>query len=274
MTAARITLTVLAGLMMAGPALACTERLLPYGAVNAAPVFQLELAGKLHYFGAMHSNDPAAPQFAEIEKRWQAFKPAVAFYEGPNRPLAATSDETIKQAGESGFLRFLAQRDGVPIMSLEPSPKDEINYVLKQFSTEQVALFFTLREVARLRERRGLKEAELTAATEKMLEQVNKMGLMDSPIRTVADLAAAYRRHWSEPAQWWQAPTSWFDPRRKSADTGGVFTNEVNAASSHYRNIHMLEKLAASANAGKAVFAVVGRDHVAQQADALRCAIK
>jgi hypothetical protein len=274
MTKTTLTAAVLAGSMLAGSAWACTERLVPYGERAAKPQFQLELGSKLHYFGAEHSNDPQAPQFAEIEKRWQAFKPSVAFYEGPNRPLAASRDDTIRSAGESGLLRFLAQRDGVPVLSLEPSPKDEIAYVLPKFSPEQVALFYTLREAARLRERRGMQEAELTAATEKMLEQAGKMGLMNSPIRTIGDLAAAYRRTWSEPAQWWQAPMRWFDPRRTSAETGGVFTNELNAASSHYRDINMLEKLSAAANSGKAVFAVVGRDHVAQQADALRCAIK
>lgn len=35
----------------------------------------------------------------------------------------------------------------------------------------------------------------------------------------------------------------------------------------------MVNRLAAAVRAGKQVFAVVGRDHVVHQADALRCAL-
>lgn len=260
---------------------ACAEKLIPYAAWHKvdSPVFSLDLAaaaqqGRLRYLGAEHSTDPAHAQFAEIERAWDALKPSIAFYEGPNRPVAATRDETIKAAGESGFVRFLAARDGVPYVSLEPSPVDEVNYVSRKFTAEQVTLFFVLRETARLRERRNMAEPQLRAAVAQLLERAAKMKLLTGPVNTLDELDAAYKRHWKDGSQWWQAPSAWFDPLKSSADTGGIFTNELNAMSSGYRDLHMYRLLAQAALEGKRAFAVVGRNHVAMQADALRCALK
>jgi hypothetical protein len=254
----------------------CSERLISYTTPIEKPEYQLSLAagaGQLSYFGARHSSDPDDVQFAEIERQWNAQRPQIAFYEGPNRPVAADREDAIRQTGESGFVRWLAARDGVALGRLEPDPKDEITQLLKHFSAEQVGLFFTLREAARLRERRNMGEAEITRAIDQMLQRAAALGLDAIPLRSSADVAQAYGKYWREPVQWWQAPSRWFDPAAKSADTGGVFTNEVNAQSSAFRNITMVQRLSAAVRDGKKVFAVVGRDHVSHQADALRCTI-
>jgi hypothetical protein len=258
----------------------CSEKLVPYSEWSnvKTPVFSLDLAspakGRLYYFGAEHSSDPSNPQFAEIEKSWNAVKPTVAFYEGPNRPIAATREETIKQAGESGFVRFLAARDGVPLMSLEPSPQDEVKYILKKFSLEQTALFFILREAARLRERRKMSEPEIRAAITQLLARAAQAKILESPFTNLDEVEAAYKRHWKNPSEWWQAPMAWFDPLKSSAETGGIFTNDINQMSSGYRNVNMYTVLSTAALEGKKVFAVVGRNHVPMQAEALRCALK
>lgn len=254
----------------------CTERLVPYSTPIATPEYRLALggaSGQLHYIGARHSSDPDDPQFADIERQWNAQRPQIAFYEGPNRPVPKDRLEAIRQTGESGFVRWLAARDGVPLARLEPDPKDETAYLLQGFTPEQVGLFFTLREASRLRERRNMGEADIARAIDGLLERAAAMGLGAIPFRSSQDVAQAYARYWKEPAQWWQAPSRWFDPKLSSSDTGGVFTNEVNARSSNFRNITMVNRLAAAVREGKSVFAVVGRDHVAHQAEALRCAV-
>ncbi len=282
-----LALTVLAPLAAAArqkaadatPIELCSAHLVRYADWPALkdPAFSLELTaasgGRLRYFGAAHSADPADAQFAEIEKAWDALRPTVAFYEGPNRPVAASAEETIRQAGESGFVRFLAKRDGVTFLTLEPSPQDEAAFVSKKYPAEQVMLFYVLRETARLRERRKLPEAELKTAIAGLLEKASKMtGL--APFTTLEGLEAAYRRHWTAPANWWEAPQQWFDPLESSQETGGLFTNDINRLSSEYRNLHMYTALASAALEGKRVFAVVGRNHVPMQAQALRCAVK
>jgi hypothetical protein len=262
------------------PIARCAERLVPYAEWDGVrnPIRRQDLVtssrGRLYYFPAGHSADPADPQFREIERAWGEVRPTIAFYEGPNRPIAATRDETIRQAGESGFVRFLATRDRIQFVTLEPPPQDEANFIMQKFSPEQVKLFYVLREAARLRDRRKLPEAELRAAIAQLLERASQLKGIGSVITSLDELDAAYRRHWKSPEQWWQAPSTWFDPLAASAHTGGIFTNEINRMSSEYRNRHMYEVLAKAALRGERVFAVVGGNHVPMQEPALRCALK
>lgn len=254
----------------------CEELLLDYGSAawdhRSDTLLQLEApgGGALYYFGAAHSDDPGDPQFAAIEAAFAAFDPTVVFYEGPERPLRETREETIRDFGESGFVRHLAARGGLRVARLEPDPRAEIEYVLERFTPEQAGLFYVLRETARLRERKGMGEGELRAAIATLLGRAGAL-LPYFPLATIDDLEAAYRRTWSDPADWWLAPAAWFDPVRSGEETGGGFTNEVNRASSSYRNLHMMRVLSEAARGGERVFAVVGRSHVTAQAEALSC---
>ena len=257
----------------------CDGRLIAYGdwPKVQTPNFLLDISssgGRLYYFGAEHSSDPANLQFSEIEKAWKSVKPTIAFYEGPNRPVASTAEETIRQAGESGFVRFLAARDNLRFISLEPPPEEEAAHIRKSYTAEQVMLFYVLRETARLRERRKLSEEELKKAVAQMLERASKMKGFEGTITNLSALDAAYRKYWSDPTEWWQAPQRWFDPGRTSAETGGKFTNEINRGSSQYRDLHMYRLLAKAVLEGNRVFAVVGRNHVPMQEQALRCALQ
>jgi hypothetical protein len=153
------------------------------------------------------------------------------------------------------------------------SPQDEANFIMEKFSAEQVKLFYVLREVSRLRERRNLSVPN-RAAVIKFLKRVPQIEGIGSVVNNIVELDAAYRRYWKSPEHWWDAPEEWFDPLNSSANTGGIFTNEINRMSSEYRNRDMYEVLAKAALEGKRVFAVVGGNHVPMQEPALRCALK
>jgi len=260
----------------------CAARIAGYasrtpGATPAAD-YLLELSagdGRLVYFGAEHSSDPAHPQFAAIRDRWERTRPTVAFYEGPARPEGATAEETIRQFGESGYVRFLARQGGARAERLEPDPREEARFVAARFPIDQVKLFYLLRETARLRERRGMAEPQLRQAMEQMIGRVAELlPELSGTITTTGELQAAYRRYWTQPANWWEAPEAWFDPMRASTETGGIFTNDVNRASSEFRDRHMAGAIAREVRRGERVFAVVGRDHVPSQTPALRCALR
>lgn len=234
----------------------------------------LEGGAALRYVGARHAGDPGDPQFAGIEAEWRDVRPTRAFFEGPDRGIAATADESIERFGESGYVRFLAARDSVPASTLEPSPFDEAEHLRERFPEDQIALFYLLREASRLRERMGMEGPAIEAAIGELLGRAREMGLLRGEVTTVEALDRAYRRYWSEPADWWRAPTAWFDPLKESAETGGIFTNDVNRASSGYRDLHMARLLAEAVASGERVFAVVGRNHVPLQAPAIRCALR
>lgn len=257
----------------------CSKKVIPYGHKVTDRVLTLELAaaggGQLLYLGARHSLDPSDPEFADFEKAWNNFKPTIAFYEGGavSHPMIASRDEAIKSSGEPGLVMFLAARDKIGAVSLEPSRQDEVNYLLRKFSAEQVKLFYVLRVIAEDRERYQHSEADLRAEVGRVLDRFSKFKGLENVVRNAAELDIVYQRYWKT-SEWWKAPADWFDPRKSSAETGGAFTNEINQESSGYRDLHMFEVLVKAALDGKRVFAIVGRDHVPMQAPALRCALK
>jgi hypothetical protein len=179
--------------------------------------------------------------------------------------------------GKSGYVRFLAKAEGIKTQSLEPSPQEEVDYLisLNKFAPEQIKLFYILREASRLRERKNLNEEQIKTAIGQLLQKANSMiPAFASVLPDVASLQPAYGKYWSAPANWWEAPVAWFTPGGDGDKTGGKFTHTINRHSSEYRNLHMYRLLTDAVLRGERVFAVVGRNHVPMQAEAIRCALQ
>jgi len=268
--------------LAADPVAACEARLLSYADWGETPdtVWRLDLpagpAGRLTYVGARHSRDPADPQFAAIEADFRAAAPSVVFYEGPDRGVGADGPDTIMTRGESGYVRWLAARDGARVAPLEPSPVEQFARLTQRFPADQVELFFVLREAVRLRDREHLSPEALEGAVAALLSRLEALtggAGIDLPFTDLDGLRSAYATYWSDSSDWRAAPAAWFDPLADDAVTGGRFMATINAASSEVRNIHMYRALAQAARSGDRVFAVVGRNHVPMQAEALRCAL-
>jgi hypothetical protein len=242
-----------------------------------SPEWQLDISGpkgqRLVYLGVDHQTDPKHPQFAKIQASWDALKPAIAFFEGPDRGVAETAENTILKLGESGLVRFLAKRDGAHIRTLEPPVELEMDYLRRRFGNEKLALFILLRETVRLRERKGLAPDKVKAEIGILIARASKRGLFCGAIANLEELDAAYRRHWSQPSSWLEAPERWIGPFESDAETGGVFTHAVNRASSEFRDAHMAGALVEAVRTYGRVFAVVGANHVPMQAAAIRCSL-
>lgn len=257
----------------------CLDRVEPYAAGEPGPADDettVEWAGPaggaLRYVGVRHTRNAADPQVEAVAAAFRAFRPTVAYVEGPARPIGTTADETVRQTGESGLVRWLAAEAGVEVRRLDPAhPADEFAAVAAAVGAERAALFFVLREAARLRDREGLGGADLDAAVGALLTRAAPLGL---PVGTLAELEAATARQLGAPTDWRAAPAAWFDPGADDAVTGGVFMAEANRASSHARDRYMARELAGAVRSGERAFAVVGRNHVPKQAPALRCALQ
>ncbi|MCG2616011.1 hypothetical protein LZZ85_17065 [Terrimonas sp. NA20] len=230
--------------------------------------------GKLYYFGAVHLNETKDAQFSEIQKAWNSFTPTIAFFEGPDRGIADSDTATIREFGESGYVRFLAKSAGIKAMTLEPPPTALFKYLTTQMEQQQVELFFLLGEAMRLRTRKHYNPEQIDKAVTEMIKKMQAIAGDSMLIRSIPDLEKLYKHYWPNGPEWWQAPQAWFDPAKDPAETGGLFTNKVNRLSSAFRDIYMYQQLSIFVNKGEKVFAVVGRDHVVTQFNALRCAIR
>ncbi|GAA0870203.1 hypothetical protein GCM10009116_20390 [Brevundimonas basaltis] len=269
-------------LLSVDPVADCESRLVSYAGWRETPdtVWRLDIPaqadGRLVYLGARHVRDAADPQFVDIEHAFRDAAPTVVFFEGPDRGVGADGPGTIETRGESGYARWLAAQSGARAVSLEPSPLDQFNVLGGRFPVDQIELFFVLREAARLRDREHLTPEALESAVATLLSRFAGMTEgtgMALPFSDLDGLRAAYSRHWSDGSDWRAAPSTWFDPGADDARTGGRFMAAINAASSEARDVHMYRLLARAARSGERVFAVVGRNHVPMQAEALRCAL-
>ena len=229
--------------------------------------------GAVHLFGAQHLRDPAADQFASIAGEFAAAKPTLAFFEGPDRGLAATAEAAIREQGESGYLRWLAAHAGVPTRSLEPSPPELLSGLKESFDGDRLMLFFVLREVARMRDREQLGGVALDAAVTTLLAKASPMAAKTGVTTSIVDLetlARASRAEWPN-RDWRDLPSNWFSPLGAAEEA--KFLPEINRAVSQLRNVHMARLFATEATKGERLFVVVGRNHVPMIAPALECAL-
>ena len=221
--------------------------------------------GSLHYVGAQHLDDANHSQFADIKNKWNAFKPTLAFYEGPDRGIADSEKLTIEKFGESGYVRYLAKELQIPTKSLEPPITDLYAYLVSKYPQNKVDMYMLSKEAMRLRTRKGLNKDEITAELTKMLSMVTKMLGKETAIKTINQLAAVLNKLLGKRSHG-GSPANWFDPQEKEIR----ITNQLAVLSTEYRDVYMVKVLSENINNGEKVFAVVGRNHVPLQIKAIK----
>ena len=223
--------------------------------------------GSLLYFGSEHSVDITHPQFNLMNNLWNEFKPTIAFSEGGIWELEESREKAISKHGEHGFLRFLAERDEIPIHSIEPTEGEEIKYLLERFSPEELKLYYLLRQVVQHR-RMGYVES-IEDYIEKFIFIFGDREGLHGVVNSVAEFEEIYSKYINEPGDWRNVPDTWFNPLLDET----IF-NQIGQLSSRFRDEHMLKLLTEQVRNGNRVFAVVGLTHVVMQEPVLRHNLK
>jgi hypothetical protein len=169
--------------------------------------------------------------------------------------------------------RFLAGAAGIPARSLEPSRTDEVASLLQTFSPEDLVMFFALRPMMELRTRLGAAGPRLDSALARQLASVHRVPGLQDALPDTAALRSAFARTFPgiDPLA---LPPDWFNPVQSSEQTAKKLFNDINYASSMFRDAFMYRQLASAAlDPAARIFAEVGRDHVPAQARALSCAL-
>lgn len=262
-----------------GPAAAsgrCPD-VLDYADFRGAPNRRVDFRShEAMVFAAGHSRDPQDEQFGRIAALFVEMRPTIVFFEGPDRGIRDTAEETIRQTGESGYLRFLAHRAGIAANTLEPTPPDQLRSLIRQFPADQVLLFFVLREASRVRDREQKRGEMLDQAVTELLERVQSRLVgtdLSLPFTDLAGLQAAFHKYWPG-RDWRTAEGRWFDPRGDDSDTGGIFNAAINRADSTNRNRNLVRLIVESVAAGERPFVVIGGSHVPMIAPALECELR
>lgn len=213
----------------------------------------------LLYYGASHQSDPADPQVGDIESRWADFEPTVALCEGRNRGyFVSPLIERFAGRPEPAVVHGLARRDGIPLLSLEPSENAELAELLQRWPADILLLYYTLRVYAS--ESGGRPDRGLA---EHLLEKRRGMHGLEAALPDLEALEAAWIAA-GYPAGAWLRMSNL--PRYGPIDEIGSEVQQI-------RGQHMARTLVELSLGGERVFAVVGSGHVIRQEWALRQAL-
>jgi hypothetical protein len=224
--------------------------------------------GQLFYFGTRHTFDPNDWQIRAIEDYWHQFHATLALNEGGDPPVLDSREEMVQRFGEAGLMRFLAKTSGVPVRSLEPPPEQEHALLLRDFSVEQVKLFYVLRGVVQFRKSRN--DERIEDFVERVVRGLSRETGLEGPPRSLSEFERSYARLLSEPTDWRVIPDEWFDP---AISRPPQYTNRISRQLSEFRDRYMVKLLISEVKQGHRVFAVVGGSHVTMQERALRAAL-
>lgn len=222
--------------------------------------------GSLLYVGAMHTLNPAHPQFAVIEACWSRFHPDLAFSEGCIWPLESSRELAVHRHGEQGLLRWLAARDGVSIRCLDPSLVQQALHLKRRFPPGVVMLYYVLREAA-VRRRIGL-DFRIEIEVLSLQIRLSRVPGFGAAPRNPDALHALFRRMFPWVGDWTDVPAEFF----YREEAGGILAR-IHRSLNLYRDRVMFGKMSAAFEKGRRVFAVVGRRHLIEQESALRAMV-
>jgi len=240
-----------------------TERLETFRKEN----YSLEIRGekgRLFYYGAFHRVDPRDSQFDDLENKWEAYRPTIAYSEGGLWPLEASRELAIRRYGEQGLLRYLAERDGVPIRCLDPSLSKQVQFLRCVFSTYDIKLYFILRQAC-IHRMLHKDQEDLRRQAELYLKEIGSVEEGRLSPCTIEEFDRAVADCFPELEEWDQIPDSYFIEQGK-----GRFLAKIHRRLNGYRDRFMIRALSREIKRGHRVFAVVGRSHVIRQEATLR----
>jgi hypothetical protein len=225
-------------------------------------------SGTLFYYGVAHTNDPADPQIAEIQRFWREFRPTFAFNEGGAPPVLDTLEETVGRYGEAALVRWLARRDSIPVATFEPTRAETVAALAAHFTPEQIKVANVLRTLSQ--DSRRAEQYQISAMDveiTRLLTILSRTRGLEATPTTASEFAASAARLAPVGSDWRRPLAEWFDP---VPDPSPTWLNAFSRAESNFRDEVIMEKLTHKVREGERVFAVVGGTHVIMQERALR----
>lgn len=224
----------------AGPYLPFSQ----YVASHPKP-FVVEEKGVL-IFGAEHTRDPRHPQIHKMEAAWRHFRPTVALVEGRLGFLLPRLMDPVKELGEGGKVKQLAEREGIPVYNWDLSKEELARGLRAKFSAEQIALYQVLLPYfSNLRWGKPSDPAPFL-----QLDRAAYVGLQDS-IRSIEDVDRVWKKHF--PAIDWRDVS---DERPLPGFLAGMM-----AATNDLRNQQLIAAVRELTAKGERVFVVCGSSH-------------
>jgi len=215
--------------------------------------------GALLLYGSEHTQDPDDPQIADIQNRWSAFHPTIAFVESRLGFFIQGFQNPVVEYGEMGWAFSLARKDNLPVYTWEVPREREIQYALEEYPKEQVALFYILRPYfSNLRY--GKPDDPETVAEDYISEHSNYPEI-ENVIFSVEQIDAIWERDFPNEEDW-----------RDTSDQFGLpgYLAEIATRSNQVRDEHFVRVIIDLVQKRERVFAIAGSSHAVKLEPALR----
>ena len=212
-----------------------------------------------------HSRQPEDHQFLTIEALLELQKPTFIFYEGYRSIIYADLEDAVRRAGEPGFVRSLAAREGIRYQTWEP-PKDRLDsHLIEEFGVDKVQLYSVLRFVSSYAVAHKTDDKS-RAAVDLYLGQNEEGGVFHS----YDEVLSSYSRYLPNYSPL-HVEEAWFDPRLSSEETGSIFVNDIARSSTTFRNQYLVWSVARELSLGEKVLVLAGEGHVPPNEKAFEC---
>lgn len=214
-------------------------------------------------FGAVHVYNPNHRQFLAIEKFWKTFltltkkQKRIVFVEGGKRPLARTKRGAIENGGEGDFMLWLAEKAGVTVDSPEPLQYEEYRELEKQFSREEIELYYFTRHAYQWN--RFSKKPPFADYINGFLKQDTRQSRSKKFDFSLENMKTIFRKKLGRS----------FKPNDKTFFYSIInphytktVINKVSKVSGEIRDDYIAKNIIRQWNSGKSIFSVYGNGHI------------
>ncbi len=122
-----------------------------YSAIRHTAPYLVSLTrgqARLLLFGVRHSSDPGEAMFDQIERAFDALRPAFAMHEGTPPAVEPLREIAIRRHGEAGLVRHLAARTGIETASMDIPLAEEARTLRQSISQREALVFLVVRQLA------------------------------------------------------------------------------------------------------------------------------
>lgn len=226
--------------------------------INHQRPFIISSPGKYCIFGSTHTRDPQEPEIVLIEEEWNKLKPTVALIEGRLGFLIPGIMDPVKNLGESGKVKALAQKDNVTIYNWDLSKEVLAKQLLQKFSAEQIALSQILNPYfGQLRFGKPASPEDFIAEYFKRAKYVGQ----ENNFKSATDIDRAWKKYFPAGPDW-----------RNVNDENGLpgYLEDMIQFTNDLRNRQLVSAIKELTAKGKKVFAICGSSHAACIATAFK----
>jgi hypothetical protein len=215
---------------------------------------------RLLFYGSVHSNNKVDPMFTDIESKFNSTKPQVVLVEGDANIKEYTDRDNAIKNGESAYVSYLAQKNSILAESIEPSLKDQYQYLLNKYDKDRVLLMYILRQIHQFQGQDDSKsivfKRELQSYIYGMVSAGFPLDENEAKIDNIMSLLESYLKEDIDDGNWKSIDVRKY-VLREETDLNGIY-NEVY----EFRNKSLESKIEMYLKKYDRVFVIMGNQHL------------